>query len=163
MLNFKHGLPLPDPRCTPGGVNPSVRVDILNSKNWHTGCIRDCETSESEKNIAYAWYKVVRPLGNRGEDQTCELDHLVPLELGGSDGLGNIWPQCGPSGVALPERYFKLKDRVENYLAEDVKTGRMQLADAQSGIAKDWTQYLDEANRSCGTVETCGTDRSHAR
>ena len=61
-------------------------------------------------------------------NQVCELDHLVPLELGGADTLDNIWPQCGPNGVGLHERYFKLKDMVENYLtAPMVKAGRMDL------------------------------------
>ncbi len=58
---------------------------------------------------------------NSDQNQVCELDHLVPLELGGADGLGNIWPQCGPDSVALNERYFKIKDRVEVYLADEVK------------------------------------------
>jgi hypothetical protein len=78
----------------------------------------------------------------------CELDHLVPLELGGADGLGNIWPKCGPDGATLDERYFKAKDRVENYLAGEVKAGRMSLDDAQRGIAADWTQYLANADRN---------------
>jgi hypothetical protein len=73
---------------------------------------------------------------------------LALLELGGADGLGNIWPQCGPDGVPLDERYFKAKDRVENYLADEVKAGRMSLHDAQRGIASDWTQYLTIADRN---------------
>jgi hypothetical protein len=35
---------------------------------------------------------------------------------------------------------------VENYLADEVKSGKMSLAVAQRGIASDWTQYLDAAN-----------------
>ena len=76
-------------------------------------------------------------------DQVCELDHLVPLELGGADGLGNIWPQCGPDESTLKNRYFKQKDLVENYLAGEVRANRMSLEEAQRGIAADWTQYLD--------------------
>jgi len=49
------------------------------------------------------------------------LDHLISLELGGADTLDNIWPQCGPSGVALPQRFFKEKDTVENFLAMQVR------------------------------------------
>lgn len=64
------------------------------------------------------------------------------LELGGADGLGNIWPECGPDFVTLQNRYFKIKDRVENYLADEVKSGRMPLDGAQRGIASDWTQYI---------------------
>lgn len=77
----------------------------------------------------------------------CELDRLVPLELGGADGLGNIWPQCGPDGATLNERYFKAKDCVENFLAGEVSAGRTSFYDAQRGIAEDWTQYLPDANR----------------
>ena len=75
------------------------------------------------------------------------MDHLVPLELGGADGLGNIWPECGPDATVLENRFFKTKDRVENYLAREVRAGRMSLGDAQRGIASDWTQYLAAANQ----------------
>ena len=70
---------------------------------------------------------------------------LISLELGGADSLENIWPQCGPDGVTLTERYFKQKDMVENYLAAQVKAGKMDLAEVQQGIATDWTQYLEQA------------------
>ena len=79
----------------------------------------------------------------------CELDHLVPLELGDADTLNNIWPQCGPNGVALRQRYFKLKDMVEDYLAAMVKAGKMDLDEARKGIAADWTQFLISASRAC--------------
>ncbi len=39
-----------------------------------------------------------------GASQTCELDHVVPLEIGGADTLDNIWPQCGPKNVVLAKR-----------------------------------------------------------
>lgn len=61
----------------------------------------------------------------------------MPLELGGADGLGNIWPECGPLAVALDERYFKIKDGAENYRADEVKSGRMPLEAAPRGIASD--------------------------
>jgi hypothetical protein len=66
------------------------------------------------------------------------LDHLISLELGGADTLDNAWPQCGPSGVALPQRFFKEKDTVENFLAMQVREGRMDLSEAQKGIATDY-------------------------
>ena len=61
--------------------------------------------------------------------------------------MGNLWPECGPDGAALNERQFKRKDLVENYLAEAVRAGRMPLAEAQRGIAEDWTRYLPAATR----------------
>ena len=111
--------------------------------------------SEAEKHVTYKWYGTRKPRANSGENQVCELDHLVPLELGGADGLGNIWPECGPDATTLDNRYFKIKDRVENYLAEEVKAGRMSLDAAQRGIASDWTQFLTEANRYCAHGGHC--------
>lgn len=96
-----------------------------------------------------------KPRINSNQNQICELDHLVPLELGGADGLGNIWPQCGPDAVTLNERYFKKKDHVENYLAEAVKSGRIPLETAQKGIAADWTQYMAPAETWCTTRGRC--------
>ena len=105
--------------------------------------------------MAYSWYGIQKPRGNSGDNQVCELDHLVPLELGGADGMGNIWPECGPNATVLENRYFKVKDRVENYLADEVRAGRVPLATAQRGIATDWTQYLSEANRYCESAGRC--------
>jgi hypothetical protein len=150
------GYPVPDPSCTPGGINPSVTLEVLRNPAWRTGCIRNYSTSEREKHKAYRWYGIRDPHRNYGDTQVCELDHLVPLELGGADGLGNIWPECGPSDTVLQDRYFKKKDRVENYLAYEVKSGKMPLAEAQHGIAKNWTQYLAAANHYCASIGGCG-------
>jgi len=151
----KNGLQIPDPVCTPGGINPSVTLETLRNSQWRTDCIRNCKTSEAKKRLAYAWYKTGRPRGNFGTNQLCELDHLVPLELGGADGMGNIWPECGPNGAVLKDRYFKIKDRVEEYLAEEVRAGRIPLEAAQRGIAADWTQYVTAANTHCVTNGRC--------
>jgi hypothetical protein len=145
QVRMKEGYPLPDPRCTPGGINPSITMNTLRDRRWRTRSIRNCESSEAQKHAAYRWYGVHKPRENSNEHQVCELDHLVPLELGGADGLGNIWPECGPDGVTLQARYFRQKDRVEDYLADQVRSGRMSLRDAQRGIATDWTQYLHDA------------------
>lgn len=154
-VQMRGGYPVPDARCTPGGVNPSVTVDVLRDPSWRTKAVRNCASSEAQKHVAYQWYDIAKPRVNSNENQVCELDHLVPLELGGADGLGNIWPQCGPEGVTLKQRYFKQKDHVENYLAEEVKAGRIPLAEAQRGIAKDWTQYLNDADLWCGRTGKC--------
>ncbi len=149
------GNTFPDPRCTPGGINPSITAETLRDPDFRTRCDRNCATSEAEKHVTYGWYGVAKPPENSGENQVCELDHLVPLELGGADGLGNIWPECGPSGAPLPGRNFKIKDRVENYLADEVRAGRMPLDEAQRGIAEDWARYLPAANHYCREGGRC--------
>jgi hypothetical protein len=136
-------------------MNPTISFEALSNPSWRTRSIRNCETSEAEKHIAYRWYGIQKPRINSNENQVCELDHLVPLELGGADGMGNIWPQCGPDSVELHQRYFKQKDRVENYLAEEVKAGRLPLDSAQRGIASDWTQYIVTANNWCARTGRC--------
>jgi hypothetical protein len=154
-VRMRNGYPVPDAKCTPGGVNPSVTLDVLRDSSWRTKTVRNCASSEAQKHVAYRWYDIQKPRVNSNENQVCELDHLVPLELGGADGLGNIWPQCGPDDVTLNQRYFKQKDHVENYLAEEVRAGRMPLVEAQRGIAKDWTQYLNDADLWCGRTGKC--------
>jgi hypothetical protein len=144
---MSNGFPLPDPGCTPGAINPTLTADILRNPDFRTCCVRSHTTTEEQKAQTYGWYAIDHPAHNSGPTQTCELDHLVSLELGGADTLDNIWPQCGPDGVTLKERYFKQKDMVENYLAKQVREGKMDLADAQKGIASDWTQYLENAKR----------------
>lgn len=140
-----NGMLLPDPTCTPGAVNPTVTLAVLQEQGFTTKCLRDDATSAAVKAHTYAWYGIPHPKDNAGASQTCELDHLISIELGGADTLDNIWPQCGPSSAVLDARYFKQKDRVENYLAREVKAGRIPLEAAQRGIASDWTQYLKDS------------------
>lgn len=140
-----NGFLLPDAGCTPGAVNPSLKLATLRSKLFKTGCVRDKNTSAGAKDKTYDWYGIDHPANNTGQHQTCEKDHLVSLELGGADSLDNIWPQCGPTGFELAKRYFKIKDGVEDYLAAQVRAGRMGLREAQEGIAKNWTLYLHDS------------------
>jgi hypothetical protein len=143
--SMKNGYPIPDPSCTPGAVNPSLTLAVLTRKGFGTKCMRDKASTPSAKAKTYDWYDIEHPANNRGANQVCELDHLISLEIGGADTLDNLWPQCGPDAVTLNERFFKQKDLVENYLAAQVRAKKMKLADAQTGIASDWTQYLDDA------------------
>ena len=157
----KNDFTIPDPACTPGAINPTLTLAVLKDRRFKTEIVRDGATQESRsgseehskelfKTDTYGWYDVAKPAGNEGKNQTCELDHLISLELGGADTLDNIWPQCGPKGQAdLDKRFFKEKDLVEDYLAALVRNGKMDLEEAQKGIASDWTQYLDKARSSC--------------
>jgi hypothetical protein len=144
----KNGLPLPDPKCSPGAVNPTLTLEVMKTKGFTTQCVRDLATTPTEKAATYKWYKIAKPAHNSGQSQVCELDHIISLELGGADTLDNLWPQCGPSKAALNKRFFKQKDAVENFLAREVRAGRMKLDVAQQGIAEDWTQFLAAARRA---------------
>jgi len=68
----------------------------------------------------------------RGPD-CCEVDHLIPLELGGSNDMKNLWPE--PSE---PHPGYREKDQLENELHAMVCSGKIALADAQSCISTNW-------------------------
>lgn len=67
-----------------------------------------------------------------------EIDHLISLELGGSNDAKNLWPQ-----PYQPKPGAREKDRLENWLHKQVCDGTMSLTDAQKEIANDWyAEYL---------------------
>jgi hypothetical protein len=143
------GFPVPDPNCTPGAVNPTPTIEVLRDRSFSTRCVRDAATKEVEKAATYDWYGLQHPSNNSGESQICELDHLISLELGGADTLDKhlapvraFW-SCTPTTVLQGEGYGR------EFLAMQVRAGRMDLIDEQRGIATDWIQFLDEARRAC--------------
>jgi hypothetical protein len=64
-----------------------------------------------------------------------EVDHLISLELGGSNDISNLWPEA-----ASPTPGFHQKDQVENYLHDQVCNSQISLAQAQHEIATNWLQ-----------------------
>lgn len=65
-----------------------------------------------------------------------EIDHLLPLSLGGADVTENLWCQPGP-----PEPWdFRAKDRLETRIWSMVcREHTMSLADAQAiFLGQDW-------------------------
>ena len=62
-----------------------------------------------------------------------EVDHLVPLEAGGSNDIANLFPEA-----AEPRPGFHEKDLVENYVHEQVCNGAMSLLEGQRAIATNW-------------------------
>jgi hypothetical protein len=73
-----------------------------------------------------------------------EIDHLIPLGIGGADKRENLWPE---SRDTKPWN-ANVKDRLENYLHVEICAGHMPIADAQKAIAMDWVaayrKYLGE-------------------
>ena len=114
----------PDPGCTPGAVLSSDRARICTAGYSHS--VRD--VSSALKRRVYAAYGIRHHA--RG---AYEVDHLVPLELGGGNDLSNLWPEA-----ANPRPGFHEKDGLENRLHDLVCAGRLGLGTAQRAIARDW-------------------------
>ena len=61
----------------------------------------------------------------------CEIDHLIPIDLGGANWLPNLWPQ--PHSTSIK------KDWLERRLRDEVCAGKVELDAAQREIMTDWT------------------------
>jgi hypothetical protein len=85
-------------------------------------------TSGRLKHLIYAEYGINRATGHY------EIDHLIPLGVGGADTRENLWPE---SRDTQPWN-AGVKDRLENYLHVEVCAGRLGVLDAQKAIAADW-------------------------
>lgn len=116
---------LPDPACTPGAVFPGATAEQV-CRSGYASSVRN--VSQSTKDDVYAEYGIT----SRAPGQY-EVDHLVPLELGGSNDIANLWPELSTTAPGSNE-----KDKVENYLHDQVCAGKMNLQDAQNQIATNW-------------------------
>ena len=132
----------PNSNDTPGAVDPRVTQENVRE----TICIS-------------GWTKTVRPperftngikmrmVSAKADDSSAsdyELDHFIPLELGGCpDCEANLWLE-----PYQPEPGAHQKDRVENYLHRRVCSGAITLQQAQQQIAGDWYKvYLELPGR----------------
>ncbi len=122
--------PLPDKDCTPGAVYPTATVDLV-CQPGYSKSVRN--VPENEKDQVYAEYTI--------ETHTTgqyEVDHLISLELGGSNDIANLWPEA-----AQPQPGFHEKDKIENYLHDQVCNGTISLQQAQQEIATNWLQVYN--------------------
>jgi hypothetical protein len=119
--------PNPDRSCSPGAYYSRLTKAVICSQSFHTGAIRNVPQSEKSA--------VEREYGMKARyyGSTLEIDHIVSLELGGSNNIANLFPE-----KALANPGYHVKDRLENRLHELVCTGTMSLRTAQIRIAGNW-------------------------
>ena len=116
---------LPDPACTPGALLATGTKDAI-CQSGYASSVRNVPTSEKDQ--VYAEYGIAHHSPGQ-----YEVDHLVSLELGGSNDISNLWPE-----LASPKPGFHEKDKVENYLHSQVCSGAISLKEAQIEIATNW-------------------------
>lgn len=129
---------LPDPTCTPGAVDPAVTQANINSTVCSSGYTTAVRPPAS---VTDAFKVTVVAAYGEQDSSTTELDHLVPLELGGASTASNLWPEpnrTGATGVDNP------KDSVEDAANHAVCDGQMTLAAAQRAIASNWVALGQE-------------------
>jgi hypothetical protein len=123
---------LPRHDLTPGAIDPRVTQANIHQTICRRGYTRSVRPPYAVSNRLK--HRVMRTYGVTGSIHDYELDHLIPLELGGCpDCQQNLWPE--------PRNGFPgadAKDEVEDYLNRAVCRGVIPLAKAQQEIARDW-------------------------
>lgn len=124
------GLAMPDPIRSPGDVFP-VGLDEICVPGYSS---RVRNVSAATKERVYAEYGITHH-----EPGEYEMDHIVPLEIGGSNDPRNLYPE-----PAEPRPGFHEKDVLENTLHDLVCSHELDLGVAQQAIATDWyAAYLE--------------------
>jgi hypothetical protein len=123
---------LPDRRCSPGAYYTRVTKAVICSSTFRTSSIR--HVPDSVRHAVEREYGMAA----RSYGHALEIDHIVPLELGGSNEITNLFPEAGAGAAG-----YHVKDRLEDRLHTMVCTGRMTLGAARRGIASDWTRLYD--------------------
>jgi hypothetical protein len=124
--NVPAGVAVPNARLTPGAAFAGVTAAQVCTSGWAT---RHRHVTAAQYHQVYGEYGIRYP----EPSGTYELDHLIPLELGGDNANANLWPE--PASRAPG---FHQKDDLENALHDLVCAGRLGLAAAQHDIASNW-------------------------
>lgn len=162
---------LPDAAVTPGVTDPAIAdATELCKHQWAQGqpggppvkggtltySQAARHTSEGLKNQVFLDYGLKNP---KDGGRSYEIDHLVPLALGGRDVEKNLWPQSRSTTL---EMNAWLKDKLETRLYNILCNHRpddpaLTVQEAQTALRMDWTQAYQKyctAGEACDASET---------
>jgi hypothetical protein len=140
---------VPDPAKTPGDTLEVTAADIC--VPGYSKKVRNVPIAV--KRQVYASYGI-----RTHEPGEYEVDHLISLELGGSNSIRNLWPQS----FRTSPWNAHVKDALENELHRRVCAGSMDLAKAQRIIAQNWVMgYRIYVNPNPPRAATRTRARSH--
>jgi hypothetical protein len=117
----------PDRRCSPGAYYRGLTKRVLCSPSFHTGDVRSVPDAEKHA-VERAYGLEVKRYGS-----ALEIDHIVSLELGGSNDIANLFPERADAHPG-----FRVKDALENKVHALVCSGAITLTAARHGIAENW-------------------------
>lgn len=131
---------LPDPALTPGDVRTTDMHAVCDDR--HTRQFRHWSRAQADRVLE----EYGLPPGPYSREH--EIDHLVPLNLGGADVDANLWPE--PRRSIEPVWNAERKDRLEWTMADLVCSGQLDLHVAQEAIRANWIEayerYVGEAD-----------------
>jgi mono/diheme cytochrome c family protein len=122
--------PVPDARLTPGAADDKVGQENIAQTICRPGYTKSVrKISSTTKAKVFAEYKV-----SKTDRSKYTIDQLIPLELGGSTSMANLWPEPKRGNQGS-----RSKDALETTLHSLVCGGTMPLAASQTTMATDWT------------------------
>lgn len=124
---YAYDIVRPNLQTTPGVVDKTATIEKICTPGY-TKTVRN--VSVKTKNEVFKSYHIKKVVDRY------EIDHLISLELGGSNDIKNLWPQ---SYTTTPFNAYK-KDHLENKLHDLVCADKMTLEEAQKVIVKDWVK-----------------------
>ncbi len=130
---------LPDPELTPGVSNPNVTQSNIGQTICVSGYTKTIRPSVAITNKIKM--RLMHAYGLDGQSPSnFELDHSVPLEIGGNPQAdGNLWPQSWTGKCNARQ-----KDRLETKLKRLICSQKITLAQAQSEISENWITAYDK-------------------
>ena len=131
----------PNSSLTPGAVL-TTDASIICTPGYASS-VRNVSTATKKQVYAEYGVSYPQPLG------AYEVDHFIPLEIGGSNDIKNLWLE-----PASPTPGFHQKDQFENFEHGQVCNGTISAAEAQSRMVSDWYLYWEE---EVGGVTATGT------
>jgi hypothetical protein len=125
---------LPNPRLTPGAARDVTKDDLCQSRYESF----DASVPVTVKGQVFDRYAI-----RTDAPEAYNVDHLIPVSLGGSNVVTNLWPQ-----PLAGEWNYDKKNKLESRLYKLVCRGELELKQAQKEIATDWVsayrKYLSE-------------------
>ena len=116
-----------DHQCSPGLSTNASRNEIC-----VTGySARHRNVTEQTKREIYAEYGIEHR-ARFNTPGSYEIDHIVPLELGGSNDPRNLFPQ--------PYPFYVMKDHMEDFMRDEVCDHGLKLASAQQFFVRQYVR-----------------------
>jgi hypothetical protein len=119
------GVALPDATQTPGAVFADVQAIDICDLHYTQGVRQPRFNTKVDVFVSYGV--------SIHERNDYQVDHLVPISLGGSNDPTNLWPQ-----LYSPTAGAAQKDMLERQLRGLVCSNEIPLPEAQDAIATDW-------------------------
>ncbi len=129
---------LPNPHFTPGQTDPALTESVLRDPSFRTEEVRD--VTRDMRIQVFAEYGMD---WNVVDHRKYELDHLIPLGVGGASAERNLWPEPLHVDVHGQDLGAKTKDRLEDKVIKLFREGRLSLQTAQSEFTTDWTKSYE--------------------